>query len=138
MSSKPQVITGYSIPQTDLAERVLLEVWSRLGDFHDHLVLIGGLVPRYLVPQDQSPNASIPPHCGTMDVDLAVSLAIADLDAYIGMRETLTESMGFEPGPLFGEILGAVEDAQLDGEISTREEAAALVVKHWGNQSSKS
>ena len=34
--------------------------------------------------------------------------------------------MGFEPGPLFGEVLGGVRDAQLDGEIETPEEARAL------------
>jgi poly(A) polymerase len=35
--------------------------------------------------------------------------------------------MGYAPGPLFSEILTAVEDAQLDGAISTREEAQQLV-----------
>lgn len=40
-------------------------------------------------------------------------------------------AMGFSPGPLFNEILRAVEDAQLDGEISTSEEARRLVRKQW-------
>jgi len=40
-------------------------------------------------------------------------------------------TMGFSPGPLFNEILRAVEDAQLDGEISTSEEARRLVRKRW-------
>jgi poly(A) polymerase len=35
--------------------------------------------------------------------------------------------LGYAPGPAFGEILAAVEEAQLDGEISTREAAEALV-----------
>ncbi len=35
--------------------------------------------------------------------------------------------MGFEPGPLFKTILDEVEEAQLDGRISSREEAAHLV-----------
>jgi poly(A) polymerase len=34
---------------------------------------------------------------------------------------------GYKPGPQFKEMLTAVEDAQLDGSISTREEALALV-----------
>jgi poly(A) polymerase len=34
---------------------------------------------------------------------------------------------GYRPGPLFAEILAAVEDAQLEGAIATREEALALV-----------
>jgi poly(A) polymerase len=34
---------------------------------------------------------------------------------------------GYKPGPQFKELLTAVEDAQLDGSISTKEEAMALV-----------
>ena len=40
--------------------------------------------------------------------------------------------MGFEPGPLFGEILRAVEDAQLDGELKTPEDAREFVLARWG------
>jgi len=39
--------------------------------------------------------------------------------------------MGFSPSPLFGEILDAVEDAQLDGKISTCDEARRLVMDRW-------
>jgi putative nucleotidyltransferase with HDIG domain len=35
-------------------------------------------------------------------------------------------AMGYKPGPLFRQVLEAVQDAQLDGEIATREEALAL------------
>jgi poly(A) polymerase len=41
--------------------------------------------------------------------------------------------MGFQPGPLFKEILRAVEDAQLDGHISTSDEAREMVMHEWGN-----
>jgi poly(A) polymerase len=34
--------------------------------------------------------------------------------------------MGFEPGPMFGEVLDEVRDAQLDEEVTTREEALKL------------
>jgi poly(A) polymerase len=40
--------------------------------------------------------------------------------------------MGFSPGPLFSEILCAVEDAQLDGHISTSDEARRMVMEQWG------
>lgn len=43
-------------------------------------------------------------------------------------------AMGFKPGPLFSEILRAVEDAQLDGEISSPEEARTFVRKKWGDR----
>lgn len=34
--------------------------------------------------------------------------------------------MGYEPGPLFGKVLKRVRDAQLEGEVSTPEEARAM------------
>ena len=39
--------------------------------------------------------------------------------------------MGYQPGPLFSEILEAVEDAQLEGEITTPERARQYVRQHW-------
>ncbi len=41
--------------------------------------------------------------------------------------------MGYTPGPLFKEILRAIEDAQLGGEIASPAEARSLVLKRWGN-----
>jgi hypothetical protein len=35
--------------------------------------------------------------------------------------------MGYHPGPAFGDALSAVETAQLEGQISTREEAIRIV-----------
>ena len=43
-------------------------------------------------------------------------------------------SMGFAPGPLFKDILRAVEDRQLDGEIATREAAKGFVLARWGER----
>ena len=40
-------------------------------------------------------------------------------------------AMGYEPGPGFKEILAAAEDAQLDGQLCTKEEAADFVRKHF-------
>ena len=42
---------------------------------------------------------------------------------------------GFAPGPQFKELLTAVEDAQLEGSISTKEEALALVREKAGHLS---
>jgi poly(A) polymerase len=41
--------------------------------------------------------------------------------------------MGFAPGPIFKEILRAVEDAQLGGEIADAAEARDLVRMRWGD-----
>jgi poly(A) polymerase len=41
--------------------------------------------------------------------------------------------MGFAPGPVFREILRAVEDAQLGGEITDAAQVRDLVLKRWGD-----
>jgi putative nucleotidyltransferase with HDIG domain len=46
-------------------------------------------------------------------------------------------AMGFSPGPNFHEILKQVEEAQLGGELSSREQAMAWVEKHYGNEVKK-
>lgn len=39
--------------------------------------------------------------------------------------------MGYVPGPIFGDILAAVEEAQLEGAIESPENARAFVEKRW-------
>lgn len=41
---------------------------------------------------------------------------------------------GYAPGPLFQDILGDVEDAQLEGRIATRQEAMEYVESRWPNK----
>ncbi len=41
------------------------------------------------------------------------------------------QAMGYRPGPTFREILSAVEDAQLEGIISTREQAEEMVHREF-------
>jgi hypothetical protein len=54
-----------------------------------------GLTPRYLIPQ-QPP--AVPPHAGTMDVDVVVDLQIlADTEAYESIEANL-KRLGFERG----------------------------------------
>jgi poly(A) polymerase len=43
-------------------------------------------------------------------------------------------AMGLTPGPSFHEILKQVEEAQLGGELSSREEAMEWVSRHYGNR----
>jgi putative nucleotidyltransferase with HDIG domain len=44
---------------------------------------------------------------------------------------------GYTPGPRFGEVLAAVEDAQLEGRISTREEALELARLEYNSSSAR-
>jgi poly(A) polymerase len=47
------------------------------------------------------------------------------------------QAMGFRPGPLFSQILRALEDAQLEGQLRTREEAEAFVLAEFGSKEHK-
>jgi poly(A) polymerase len=44
------------------------------------------------------------------------------------------QEMGFQPGPLFSQILQALEDAQLEGQIRTREEAQEYVLSRFASK----
>lgn len=44
---------------------------------------------------------------------------------------------GFEPGPRFTEILAAVEEGQLDGTLTARDEALAFVQRRFGPEASQ-
>jgi poly(A) polymerase len=47
------------------------------------------------------------------------------------------QEMGFQPGPLFSQILQALEDAQLEGQIRTREEAQTYVLSKFASKKQK-
>jgi poly(A) polymerase len=42
--------------------------------------------------------------------------------------------MGFEPGPLFSEILNQVEDQQLGGELRSRDEALDWIKRNYSHR----
>ena len=45
---------------------------------------------------------------------------------------------GYKPGPLFKQVLGAVEDAQLDGRLSSKADALRFIEQQFPQQSSGS
>jgi hypothetical protein len=97
----------YSSESTALCERVLLTVWGCLRDYQEHLVLIGGLVPRYLCGQARGDYDA-----QTIDVDFGIALA-ADSSHYDPVSSRLA-SNGFELKPgtgRFARMFGAMEVA---------------------------
>jgi poly(A) polymerase len=50
------------------------------------------------------------------------------------VRGTDLIQLGFKPGPLFAEILRQVEDAQLGGELTSREQALEWVKRNFANE----
>jgi poly(A) polymerase len=78
------------------------------------------------------------------------------LDAYDFVRRTLDEipaaeirpvrwltgvdlqDLGYEPGPVFSQILHSLEDAQLEGTLKSKQDAIAYVAQHFGQNQAKS
>lgn len=91
--AKPTTRAGYSDQYTLDCERVLVTLLRGLGPWKNSVCLVGGLTPRYLVP-DRPPK--VPAHAGTLDVDIVIELQIlADTEAYHTLEDNL-KKMGFE------------------------------------------
>jgi hypothetical protein len=93
--STPLYATDYTPEQLARTRQTLLQVVVALGDFHDDVVLVGGLVPAFLVDQAEA-AARDEAHVGSIDVDLGIRLAVVDEDRYDELAERLRAS-GFEP-----------------------------------------
>lgn len=63
----------YDDHATQACERVLVTLLRGLGPWKHCVYLVGGLTPRYLVPD---PPPGVRPHAGTRDVDLVVDLPL--------------------------------------------------------------
>ena len=56
-------IHDYNNILTQKVETALLDIWGRLGEYRDYLVLIGGLAPRYITAPKGALDYSISSHC---------------------------------------------------------------------------
>jgi predicted nucleotidyltransferase len=95
MQGKPTVAAGYPPAAVLLVRRASLYIATKLGDFRDDVVIVGGLVPSLLVPHSQLAAGKLP-HIGTMDVDLGLALAILDQQRYHDLCVRLRNA-GFAP-----------------------------------------
>ena len=81
MPEKPSFASDYKREDLELVRQTCLYVATKLGDLLDDLVVVGGLVPSLLIP-DESLSASEDVHVGTTDLDLGLSLALLDTKRY--------------------------------------------------------
>lgn len=95
MTDKPTTASGYGPEFLVRARRTCLHVATVIGDMTDEVVLVGGLVPSLIVPQE-----SLPPggeaHVGTLDVDVGLGLGLLDAGRYQELSERLRRA-GFGP-----------------------------------------
>lgn len=76
---KYETYSEYDPHHAALAESAFLTVWAGLGQWHGDLVLVGGMVPKYLCGDLTS--ARTLPRPATLDVDLGIALG-ADSGQY--------------------------------------------------------
>lgn len=84
-------VQDYDDRGVEAARRVLVEIGQVLGSYRDRFVVIGGGVPRLLLPDGQ------PPHIGTIDVDLGLDDRALSDGGYVGLVEAL-EARGYRRG----------------------------------------
>jgi len=73
------------------ARSVLLELGHLLGEYREDMVLVGGWVPEFIFAD------KIKPHCGSIDVDLALDHGKLQAQGYKSIQELL-HSRGYEQG----------------------------------------
>lgn len=89
---KPTTVGGYSDRNTIGCERLLVTLLRGLGPWKESVYLIGGLTPRYLVDEARS---GVPPHAGTLDVDLVIDLEVLTVTQAYSTLEANLRKMGF-------------------------------------------
>ncbi len=81
----------YSAEAVNAAKSVLIELVHLLGEYREDIVLIGGWVPEFLIPQTPRP------HVGSMDIDLALNHLRINEERY-KLIEDLLLSRGYYRG----------------------------------------
>ena len=82
----------YSAEGIEAAKSVLIELMQLLGEFRDHMVVVGGWVPVLLLTDAREP------HVGTLDIDLALDFRSISEASYRTLLEALT-SRGYRQDP---------------------------------------
>lgn len=91
----PRTAGEYSPEWVANTRSACLYVATILGDLlTEDMIVIGGLVPGLLIPEDTLPEG-VPSHPGTMDLDFGLKLAVLDGAKYAEIAKRLREG-GFE------------------------------------------
>jgi len=95
MPEKPTSAAGYTAEQVRAVHAACLYLATKLGDLMKDVVIVGGLVPSLLIPQDHLTEGA-EPHVGTMDLDLGLALRLLEGERYAALAERLRRT-GLSP-----------------------------------------
>lgn len=89
-------VTSYTPDGLERIRTVCLTVATVLGDLmEEEITVVGGLVPSLIIDQQRLPEGA-EPHPGTMDLDLALQLAVLEEGGYREISARL-RAAGFAP-----------------------------------------
>lgn len=91
MIPKPSSSDGYGGGQLGRVRQTCIHMATKLGDLLDEIVVVGGLVPYFLVDQENLPS-DLEPHAGTMDLDMGLALAILNQERYRELGDRLRDA----------------------------------------------
>jgi len=77
--------SDYSKREVELSLSVLVELMTVLGEFREHIVLVGGWVPYFLLEKKRRE------HTGSLDVDIALDFRTISEDTYRTILQVLKE-----------------------------------------------
>jgi len=89
------MVTRIDYPKNmvEAARSVMVELTHLLGEYREHIVVVGGWVPELLFPRDDDP------HVGSIDVDLAIDHKNLSEEHYRTIERLLLDR-GYQPGRL--------------------------------------
>src|SRR6202167_4206619 len=95
MDAKPNAQLLYTPEALAACEKALRTILKKIGPWGTRLILIGGMVPRYLVGDVPK---EIKEHVGTTDLDVVVGITVSaeEEEFYRTLQQNLKDS-GFAP-----------------------------------------
>lgn len=106
--------SDYNALAVEAAHSVLLELAHLLGQYREHIVLVGGWVPEFLCPEHQEP------HVGSLDVDLALDHRHLTEARYRTLRQLLLERgywQGNQPYIFFRTVTAGSGEIQVEVDL---------------------
>ena len=91
MTAERRTIRDYTPEAFDRVRQTVLHVATVLGDWMEHVTLIGGAVPSLLIAQANLPDG-VEPHPGTIDVDLGLEIMVLEDAGYASIAERLRDA----------------------------------------------
>lgn len=97
-------ITHFEDNEANRSQSVLLEIMAILGSYRNHIYLVGGWAPYYLLKLFQKPNDPFQ-HAGSIDIDLAIDFSQIAGSQYQTIVSLLSERNYIERMDRLGHII---------------------------------